>query len=214
MIDLYTRPEAEGQKVQIMLEECGLAYAIHLLNPSPDHDLPHRYLAICPDQRSPAIVDHDSTDGRPLPVAHSIAILIYLAGKTGRFLPKSDRDRFKMLEWLAWSATLATRPQSELLDNGVAAGDPLLSVLDAQLGRTRAFVAGRQYTAADIAIGADCLGICSEPAGFSAYPNLQRWLEAIQARPAVKRAMTTMHDGERRARATDHLESRIRDGTV
>ncbi|MEZ5661617.1 MAG: glutathione binding-like protein [Burkholderiaceae bacterium] len=211
MIDLYTRPDPEGQKVQIMLEECGLAYAIHLLNPSPDHELPARYLSICADQKAPAIVDHDSIDGRPLAVSQSLAILIYLSGKTGRFLPKADRDRFKMLEWLSWAASPGMRASSDTLNETVTPDDPLLAVLDTQLGRTRAFIAGRQYTAADISIIADCLAISSEPAAFAAFPNLQRWFEAVNSRPAVRRALATMNDGERRARATDHLELRLRE---
>ena len=213
MIDLYTRPDADGQKVQIMLEECGLGHALHVLDPQrPDDELPSRYTAICADRQAPAIVDHDSADGRAMPVSQAGAILIYLAGKTGRFLPKADRDRFKMLEWLLWSPRLTTSAAGEPLDGAppLPAGDPSLGILEAQLARTRAFVAGRQYTIADIAIVSDCLALAAEPAGFDAYPAVRRWLDTILARAPVKRALATMHDSERRARATDSLEMRMR----
>ncbi len=196
-----------------MLEECGLGHALHVLDPAgPDDDLPARYTAICADRLAPAIVDHDSLDGRAMPVSQASAILIYLAGKTGRFLPKADRDRFKMLEWLVWGGQLKAPISEDALDQapGAPPDHPALNVLEAQLTKTRAFVAGRQYTIADISIVADCLAVCEDPKGFESYPATKRWLETILSRAPVKRALATMHDSERRARATDSLELRIR----
>lgn len=212
MIDLYTRPDSDGQKVQIMLEECALGHAVHVLSPGSAHELPARYVAICADRLAPAIVDHESADGRPISVSQAGAILIYLAGKTGRFLPKADRDRFKMLEWLVWGQGLLRGRSRQALEDSPAAVPESddLSIIDTQLGRTRAFVSGRQYTIADMAIFGDCVGLTGDPERLQPFPHLARWLEAIHSRAAVRRALAAMADGERRARASDQLDLRVR----
>src|SRR5512147_331942 len=100
MIDLYTWSTPNGRKVSIMLEELGLPYRVHPINIGKGEQFAPEYVAINPNGKIPAIVDHDGPDGAPLAMMESGAILIYLAGKTGRFLPESVRGRYIALQWL------------------------------------------------------------------------------------------------------------------
>ena len=102
MIDLYTWTTPNGRKVSVMLEECGLDYRVHPIDLSTGRQKSPEFLAINPNGRIPAIVDHATGDGKPVTVFESGAILLYLAEKTGRFLPKSGRDRIAAIEWLMW----------------------------------------------------------------------------------------------------------------
>src|SRR5687767_15323030 len=99
-IDLYYWPTPNGWKISIMLEECGLPYAVHLINIGKGDQFKPQFLAISPNNRMPAIVDPDGPDGRPISIFESGAILIYLGDKTGRFLPREPRARYDVLQWL------------------------------------------------------------------------------------------------------------------
>ena len=100
MIDLYTWGTPNGRKVSIMLEECGLPYRVHSVDIGKGEQFKPEFLAINPNNRIPAIVDPEGPDGKPLPLFESGAILVYLAGKTGRFLPDSVRAKYVALQWL------------------------------------------------------------------------------------------------------------------
>ncbi len=102
MIELYTAATPNGQKIHIMLEELGLPYQVVWVSISKGDQFKPEFLKISPNNKVPAIVDHDGPDGRPISVFESGAILLYLAEKTGRFLPTDDRQRFEVLEWLCW----------------------------------------------------------------------------------------------------------------
>ncbi len=102
MIDLFTAATPNGQKIHIMLEEAGLAYQVVWVSISKGDQFKPEFLKISPNNKVPAIVDHDGPDGRPISVFESGAILLYLAEKTGRFLPTDHRQRFEVLEWLFW----------------------------------------------------------------------------------------------------------------
>jgi len=102
MIELYTWPTPNGHKVHIMLEETGLAYNVHPIDISAGDQFDPEFLKISPNNRMPAIVDTDGPDGKPISLFESGAILIYLAEKTGRFLPEAPRARYETLQWLMW----------------------------------------------------------------------------------------------------------------
>ncbi|MEZ5741083.1 MAG: glutathione binding-like protein [Burkholderiaceae bacterium] len=208
MIDLYTWPTANGYKVHIMLEECGLPYAVHAVDISAGDQFSSKFLSVSPNNKIPAIIDHEGPDGRSISLFESGAILIYLAGKTGRFLPKSDRERFKMLEWLMWqmggfgpmlgqahhfrhyAPDKIEYAQTRYTNESMR----LYRVLNTQLEKTRAFVSGRQYTIADMAIFPWCRLHEKHGVDLEAYPAVKRWFDAVNARPAVKRALAILAD--------------------
>ena len=204
-VNLSVRPFARNDLptlVQTVLEETGLEYRIHPVDIGAGDQFKPEFLAISPNNKMPAIVDHAPADGgAPQGVFESGAILLYLAEKTGRFLPGDPRGRIAALEWLFWQMA-GLGPMSgqmghfnvyapekipyaiERYDNEVRR---LHGVMDKRLAR-HAFLAGEDYTIADMAsypwVGAyDAL-----PADFAAFPNLKRWHDAIAARPATQRA--------------------------
>ena len=99
-IEIYSWPTPNGHKIHIMLEECGLPYTVHAVDIGAGEQFAPEFLAISPNNKIPAIVDSEGPDGRPISLFESGAILIYLAGKTGQFLPPDDRGKFVALQWL------------------------------------------------------------------------------------------------------------------
>ena len=99
-IDVYSWPTPNGHKVHIMLEECGLPYVAHPVNIGKGDQFEPAFLKISPNNKIPAIVDPQGPDGQPISLFESGAILVYLAGKTGRFMPEGDRARYEVLQWL------------------------------------------------------------------------------------------------------------------
>jgi len=202
MIDLYYWPTPNGHKVTLMLEETGLPYQIQPVNIGAGDQFTPDFLAISPNNKMPALVDHQPTDGgAPQSVFESGAILLYLAEKTGRFLPADSRGRVAVLEWLFWQMAGLGPMSGQMGHFNVYAPDKipyaierynnevrrLHGVMDKRLAQT-AYLGGEAYSIADMAsypwIGAyDKL-----PVDFSAFPNLKRWHDAIAARPATQRA--------------------------
>src|SRR5574337_1744259 len=167
MIDLYYWPTPNGWKISIMLEECGLPYTLQPVNIGRGEQFRPEFLAISPNNRMPAIVDHDPPGGgSPVSVFESGAILVYLAEKCGRFLPTELRARVRTLEWLMWQMgglgpmagqnghfkLYAPEKIAYAMQRYAKEVDRLYGVLDDQLGRTGAYVAGAEYTIADMAI--------------------------------------------------------------
>ena len=202
MIDLYYWPTPNGHKVTLMLEETGLPYQIQPVNIGAGDQFTPAFLAISPNNKMPALVDHQPTDGgAPQSVFESGAILLYLAEKTGRFLPADSRGRVAVLEWLFWQMAGLGPMSGQMGHFNVYAPDKipyaierynsevrrLHGVMDKRLAQT-AYLGGEAYSIADMAsypwIGAyDTL-----PVDFDAFPNLKRWHDAITARPATQRA--------------------------
>ncbi len=201
MIDLYYWTTPNGHKVTLFLEEAGLAYRIRPVNIGKGEQFDPAFLEIAPNNRIPAIVDHAPADGgRPISVFESGAILLYLAGKTGRFIPKDLRGQVTTLEWLMWQvaglgpmagqnhhfANYAPEKIPYAIERYVKETSRLYAVLDKRL-QGRDFIAGRQYTIADMA----CYPwVIPERQGqdIDQFPNLRRWKAAIRARPATERA--------------------------
>jgi len=201
MIDLHYWTTPNGHKITLFLEEAGLEYKIHPVNIGKGEQFQPAFLAISPNNRIPAIVDNAPADGgKPVSVFESGAILLYLAGKTGKFIPKDLRGQVTTLEWLMWQmgglgpmagqnhhfANYAPEKIPYAIDRYVKETSRLYAVLDKRLAG-RDFIAAREYTIADMAcypwVMPDRQGQDIED-----FPNLKRWLAAIRARPATTRA--------------------------
>ncbi len=200
MIDLYYWTTPNGHKITIFLEETGLPYTIKPINISKGEQFAPEFLAISPNNRIPAIVDHAPPDGGgPLAMFESGAILLYLAGKTGRFCPSDLRGRCDCEQWLFWQmgnlgpmagqnhhfALYAPEKLPYAIDRYVRETGRLYAVLNKRLA-DREFIVG-DYGIADMA----CYPwISPERQGqdIDAFPHLKRWKAAIKERPAVQRA--------------------------
>ena len=202
MIDLYTWTTPNGRKVSVMLEECGLEYSVHPVNIRDGDQFKPEYVKICPNSKIPAIVDRDAG----LSMFESGAILVYLAEKTGKFLPAKQPGRGKVLEWLFWQmanigpmfgqaghfANAAPEKIPYAINRYLTESARLIKVLDDQLGRSE-YVAG-DYSIADIAnytwvsAGFDLIKQ-AKPDVVGEGANVARWIKAIGARPAVKKGM-------------------------
>ena len=211
MIDVYTWPTPNGHKVHIMLEECGLPYAVHAVDIGAGDQFAPEFLAISPNNKIPAIVDSEGPDGKPMSLFESGAILVYLAGKTGRFLPKTTRGKYEALQWLMFQMggfgpmlgqahhfrNYAPERIDYACDRYTNEARRLYGVLDGQLGRTGAWIAGREYTIADIACWPWARSHESQGVDLADYPNVSRWFDAVAARPAVQRAIAVLADHRR-----------------
>jgi GSH-dependent disulfide-bond oxidoreductase len=207
MIDLYTWPTPNGHKISIMLEECGLPYAVHAVDIGNGDQFTPEFLAISPNNKIPALADSDGPDGKPIALFESGAILLYLAGKTGRFLPKSTRAKYEVLQWLMWQVggfgpmlgqthhfrIYAPEKIDYAINRYTNESKRLYSVLDKQLGKTT-YAGGKDYSIADMAIFPWARSIANQGCSMTDYPNVQRWFEAISARPAVVKALTLLAD--------------------
>jgi GST-like protein len=204
MIDLYYWPTPNGWKISIMLEECGLPYVLRPVNIGRGEQFAPEFLAISPNNRMPAIVDREPAGGGPpIPVFESGAILIYLAEKSGKFLPEAPRERLVVLQWLMWQmgglGPMAGQNGHFLLyaperipyaiDRYSKEVNRLYGVLDAQLARTGAFIAGREYSIADMAIFPWIRTHKAQQVPIADFPHVQRWYDALFQRPATKRGL-------------------------
>ena len=201
MITLYYWPTPNGHKITIFLEEAGVPYRISPVNIGKGEQFRPEFLAISPNNRMPAIVDEAPRDGgEPLSVFESGAILLYLAEKTGKFLPEDTRGRIGVLEWLFWQVgglgpmagqnhhfgRYAPQKIPYAIDRYVKETNRLYGVLDRQLAR-EPFLAG-EYSIADMAAYPWIAPHEEQGQNLKDFPNVERWFEAIAARPAVRRA--------------------------
>ena len=204
MIDLYYWPTPNGWKISIMLEECELPYQMVPVNIGQGAQFAPDFLAISPNNRMPAIVDHaPQGGGAPIAVFESGAILQYLAEKTGNYLPAALRDRYQVLQWLNWQigglGPMAGQNGHFLLyapekipyavDRYGKEVDRLYGVLDQQLAHTKGHVAGADYSIADMAIFPWVRTHKAQNVALEKFPNVMRWYNALFERPAVKRGL-------------------------
>ena len=220
MIDCYTWPTPNGHKVHIMLEETGLAYNVHPIDISAGDQFDPAFLKISPNNRMPAIVDTDGPDGEPISLFESGAILIYLAEKTGRFLPEAPRARYLTLQWLMWQMgglgpmlgqahhfrQYAPEQIPYAVERYTNEARRLYGVADRRLGETR-FLAGEDYTIADIASFPWTRSHERQGVDFADYPNVKRWFDEIAARPAVQRGVQVLAEH----RSTGKMDEKARD---
>ena len=207
MIDLYYWPTPNGHKATLLLEELAeagqpLDYAIKPVDIGKGDQFAPDYLAISPNNKMPAIVDHAPADGgAPVSVFESGAILLYLAEKSGQFLSTDPRVRIETLEWLFWQMAglgpmtgqyghfnvYAPEKIPYAIERYTNEANRLLQVLDTRL-KGRDFIAGDAYSIADMATY-PWIGIYDKaPIDMTPYPEVQRWHAAIKARPATARA--------------------------
>jgi GSH-dependent disulfide-bond oxidoreductase len=201
MIDLYYWPTPNGHKITMFLEEAGLAYKIIPVNIGKGEQFKPDFLAIAPNNRMPAIVDHAPAEGSaPISVFESGAILLYLAEKSGKFIPKDLRGRVAALEWLFWQmgglgpmsgqnnhfASYATEKLPYAIDRYRNEVNRLYGVMDRRLA-DRPYLAG-DYSIADMASYPWIVPHERQGQKIGDFPHLKRWLDAIAARPAVVRA--------------------------
>jgi GSH-dependent disulfide-bond oxidoreductase len=201
MIDLHYAPTPNGWKISIMLEELGLPYNLIPVNIRAGDQFKPEFLAISPNNRIPAIVDRAPADGGgPFSVFETGAILIYLADKTGRFLPAETRVRSVVLQWLMWQMSglgpmlgqhghFALYAQDKIpyaIQRYRDEAERLYRVLDTQLGKTGGYVAGDDYSIADIACFPWTMTHKAQGFTLDDYPNIKRWYALVRARPKVQ----------------------------
>ncbi len=205
MIDLYHWPTPNGHKITIFLEEAGLSYRIHPVNIGKGDQFKPEFLAISPNNRMPAIVDQaPAGGGKPVSLFESGAILLYLAEKTGLFLPQDLRGRAEVLQWLFWQvgglgpmsgqnghfSFYAPEKIPYAIERYVKETNRLYGVMDGRLA-DRPFLAG-DYSIADMASYPWVVPYERYGQRLEDFPNLRRWFEAIKARPAVAKVYASV----------------------
>ena len=207
MIDVHSWPTPNGHKIHIMLEETGLSYRVHAINIRVGDQFKPDFLKISPNNRIPAIVDSEGPDGKPISLFESGAILIYLVGKTGKFLPLDLHERYAALQWLMWQMggigpmfgqanhfrAYAVEKLAYPIERYTNESKRLTGILDKRLGEAR-YLAGPQYSIADMAVFPWMRNPERRGIDMTEYPNAKRWFDEINARPAVQRALKVLSD--------------------
>ena len=205
MIEVYSWATPNGHKVHIMLEECGLPYRAIPVDIGAGDQFKPEFLAISPNNKIPAIIDPDGPDGQPISMFESGAILLYLASKTGRFLPEDTRGRFQTLEWLMFQMgsigpmlgqthhfrIYAPEKIGYAIERYSNEARRLYGVMDRRLAKSR-YIAGPDYGIADIAIFPWLRSWKNQGIEWSEFPHLKGWFDEIAARPAVQRGVEVL----------------------
>jgi GST-like protein len=217
MIEVWTWPTPNGHKVHIALEELSLPYKVVPVNIGKGDQFKPDFLAITPNHRIPAIVDPDGPDGKPLKIFESAAILIYLSEKTGgKLIPTSGSERYACLQWMMFQmggtgpmfgqyhyfANYATEKIPYAIQRYANEVRRLHRVLDKRLTES-AYLAGPEYTMADIINFPWIRNPERRDVDLSDYPALKRWHDTIAARPAVRRGVEVLAEKQRRVQMTD-----------
>jgi GST-like protein len=219
MIDLYFAPTPNGWKISVMLEECGLPYTIFPVRITRGEQFKPQFLKLSPNGRIPAIVDRNPPDGgEPVSMFESGAILRYLAEKTGRFYPADPRARYNVDQWLMWQMGglgpmlgqnghfLLYAPEKipYAIERYGREARRLYGVLDTQLEKTGAFVAG-EFSIADIACFPWIMTHKAQGLSLDQYPHVKRWFAEVRARPSVQKGVAVGNSGK-----TAWLDSKAR----
>lgn len=211
MIDVYSWPTPNGHKVHIMLEECGYKLgrdwqAIPINIGKGDQFTPE-FLKISPNNKIPALVDPHGPDGRPIALFESGAILLYLASKAGKFMPKSVRSKYEVMQWLMFQMggvgpmlgqahhfrIYAPEKIEYAVNRYTNEAKRMYGVMDKRLSTSK-YMAGSTYTIADIAIFPWLRSWQNQGIDWADYPHLKAWFDKIAARPAVQRGVTVLAD--------------------
>ena len=205
MIDLYSWPTPNGHKIHIMLEETGLAYRVHPVDIGAGDQFKPEFLRISPNNKMPAMIDSDGPDGKPMSMFESGAMLLYLASKSGKFLPEDMRERWATLQWLMFQMGgvgpmlgqahhfLAYAPEKipYAMQRYSNEANRLYGVMDRRLAESR-FIACDEYTIADMAIMPWLRSYERQGVNMTEYPQVKRWFDGIAARPAVQRGLAVL----------------------
>ena len=218
MIELYTWPTPNGWKIHIMLEECGLDYTVHPIDITAGDQFDPEYLKISPNNKMPAIVDTDGPGGKPYALFESGAILMYLAEKTGKFMPQETAARYEVIQWLMFQMggigpmlgqahhfrQYAPEPIEYAVNRYTNEAKRLYNVVDKRLDG-RDYVAG-DYSIADMALFSWMRIYERQGVDEKDIPNVKRWVDTIAGRPAVQKGLEILQD--RRKSPTDSEKSR------
>ena len=211
MIDVYSWATPNGHKVHIMLEECGLRlnrdWRAIPVNIGQGDQFDTDFLRISPNNKIPALVDPKGPDGKPISLFESGAILLYLAGKTGKFLPKGDRAKYEVLQWLMFQMggvgpmlgqnhhfrIYAPEKIEYAINRYTNETKRLYGVMNKRLESSR-FLAGKEYSIADMAVFPWLRNWQNQGIDWADYPHLKAWFDGIAARPAVQRGVQVLTD--------------------
>ena len=209
MIDVYSWATPNGHKVHIMLEECGYRlgkdWLVHPIDIGAGDQFKPEFLNISPNNKIPAMVDPNGPDGKPISIFESGAILLYLAAKTGKFLPKSTRAKYEVLQWLMFQMgglgpmlgqnhhfrIYAPEKIEYAINRYTNEAKRLYGVLDQQLSK-HPFIAGEEYSIADMAIFPWTRNWKNQGIEIDEFPHFKKWFEKISARPAVRRGVEVL----------------------
>jgi len=203
MIELFFTPTPNGWKITVMLEELGVPYRITPISLAKGEQYAPEFLRVSPNNKIPAIIDHEPKEGPPISIFETGAILLYLAEKYGRFLPADTAGRFATIQWLMWQvgglgpmlgqnghfSLYAKERIPYALDRFRNEARRLYGVLDRQLQRTGACVAGEEYTIADMACFPWVMTHKAQRFDLAEFPNVKRWYAELRARPALQRGL-------------------------
>ena len=205
MIEVYSWPTPNGHKVHVMLEECALPYKAIAVDIGKGDQFRSDFLAISPNNKIPAIVDPDGPDGLPISLFESGAILLYLAAKTGRFLPQSTRGKYEVLQWLMFQMgsvgpmlgqahhfrIYAPEKIPYAVDRYSNEARRLYGVMNKRLARSK-YLGGPEYSIADIAVFPWLRSWKNQGIDWDDHPHLKGWFDEIGARPAVQRGVEVL----------------------
>ena len=205
MIDVFSWATPNGHKVHIMLEECGLPYRAIPVNIGTGDQFKPEFLKISPNNKIPAITDPQGPDGKPISLFESGAILVYLAAKTGRFMPATDREKYQVLEWLMFQMggvgpmlgqnhhfrLYAPEKLEYAINRYTNEAKRMYGVIDRRLAQSR-YLGGEDYSIADIATFPWLRNWKNQGIVLSDYPHLHAWFDKIAARPAVQRGVEVL----------------------
>ena len=214
MIDLYYWPTPNGQKVSIFLEEAGLPYNVIGVNIGKGEQFEPKFLEISPNNKIPAMVDHEGPGGKPISVFESGAMLIYLAEKTGKFMPGDVRGRTETIEWVMFQMgtvgpmlgqanhfrNYAPEKLQYAIDRYTNESKRIFNVMDRRLSKHE-YLAGA-YSIADMASW-PWIVTRKKDGEFDDFANLKRWVDVVGERPAVKRGMAVLTDAIQRGAGMD-----------
>lgn len=207
MIEVYSWATPNGHKVHVMLEECGLEYRAVAVDIGAGDQFKPEFLAISPNNKIPAIVDPDGPGGRPISLFESGAILLYLAAKTGRFLPDDLHERYAVLQWLMFQMgsvgpmlgqthhfrVYAPEKIDYAIDRYTNEAKRLYGVMNKRLAVNK-YLGGAEYSIADIAVFPWLRSWKNQGIDWNDYPHLKGWFDEIAARPAVQRGVEVLAD--------------------
>jgi len=205
MISVYSWATPNGHKVHIMLEECGLPYRTFAVDIGAGDQFKPDFLAISPNNKIPAIVDPDGPDGKPISLFESGAILLYLAAKTGRFLPEDVAARYEVLQWLMFQMggvgpmlgqahhfrLYAPEKIPYAIDRYTNEARRLYGVMDKRIAKHR-YIGGAEYSIADMAIFPWLRSWKNQGIDWNDFAHLKGWFDEIAARPAVMRGVEVL----------------------
>ena len=205
MIEVYSWPTPNGHKVHVMLEECALPYKAIAVDIGKGDQFRSDFLAISPNNKVPAIVDPDGPDGQPISLFESGAILMYLAAKTGRFMPESIRGKYDVLQWLMFQMGGVGPMLGQAHHFRIYAPDKLpyaierytnearrlYGVMNKRLAKSK-YLGGPEYSIADIAVFPWLRSWKNQGIDWNDYPHLKGWFDEIAGRPAVQRGVEVL----------------------